>query len=191
MTAALPAAAQGGPVEVWFMDEARVGQQGTLTRVWAKRGTRPRALRDRRYTWAYLFGAVCPERGTGAAVVLPHVNVEAMDAHLAEISRRVAEGAHAVLVLDRAGWHTSPKLRVPDNISLLSLPPYAPEANPVEQVWALPARQLPEPPRLGQLRGHRGRVLRRLEQADEHARAPRLHHATRLGQSGHRMRRLV
>jgi transposase len=59
-----------------------------------------------------------------------------MDAHLAEISRRVAGGAHAVLVLDRAGWHTSPRLRVPDNISLLSLPTYAPESNPVEQVWA-------------------------------------------------------
>ena len=136
MTAALPAAAEGRPVEVWFMDEARVGLQGTVTRGWAKRGTRPRALRDRRYTWAYLFGAVCPERGAGAAVVLPHVNVGAMDAHLAEISRRVAEGAHAVLVLDQAGWHTSPKLRVPGNISLLSLPPYAPESNPVEQVWA-------------------------------------------------------
>ena len=45
-------------------------------------------------------------------------------------------GAHAVLVLDQAGWHTSPKLRVPENISLLPLPPYAPELNPVEQVWA-------------------------------------------------------
>ena len=118
------------------MDEARVGQQGTLTRIRAKRGARPRAPRDRRYTRAYLFGAVCPERGTGAAVVLPHVNVGAMDAHLAEISRRVAEGAHAVLVLDRAGWRTSPRLRVPDSISLLPLPPCAPESNPVERVWA-------------------------------------------------------
>ncbi len=118
------------------MDEARVGQQGTLTHVWAKRGTRPRAVRDHRYTWAYLFGAVCPERGVGAAVVLPHVNVEAMNLHLAEISRSVTEGAYAVLVLDQAGWHTSPKLHVPHNLSLLSLPPYAPESNPVEQVWA-------------------------------------------------------
>ena len=136
MTASLPAAAAGKPVEIWFVDEARVGQQGTLTRVWAKRGTRPRALRDRRYAWTWLFGAVCPERGVGAAVVLPHVNIEAMNARLAEIGRRVAEGSHAVLVLDRAGWHTSPRPRVPENISLLWLPPYAPEANPVEQVWA-------------------------------------------------------
>src|SRR5215204_802330 len=133
VTASLPAVAAGKPVEIWFMDEARVGQQGTLPRVWAKRGTRPRALRDRRYAWAWLFGAVCPERGVGAAVVLPHVNIEAMNAHLAEIGRRVAEGSHAVLVLDRAGWHTSPRLRVPENISLLWLPPHAPESNPVEQ----------------------------------------------------------
>ena len=118
------------------MDEARVGQQGTLTRMWAPRGTRPRAVRDHRRTSVYLFGAVCPERGVGAAVVLPLVNVEAMNVHLAEISRHVTEGAHAVLVLDQAGWHTSPKLRVPENISLLPLPPYAPELNPVEQVWA-------------------------------------------------------
>jgi transposase len=144
VTAALPAAAVGKPVEVWFMDEARVGQQGTLTRIWAKRGTRPRAARDHRRTSTYLFGAVCPDRGTGAAVVLPHVNIEAMverrrspeNIHLAEIGKHVAEGAHAVLVLDRAGWHTSPKLTLPENISLLPLPSYAPELNPVENVWA-------------------------------------------------------
>ncbi len=117
------------------MDEARVGQQGTLTRVWAPRGTRPRALRDHRRNSVHLFGAVCPARGIGAAVVLPHVNVEAMTIHLAEISRSVTHGAHAVLVLDQAGWHTSPKLHVPENISLLPLPAYAPELNPVEQVW--------------------------------------------------------
>ena len=118
------------------MDEARVGQRGTLTRVWAPRGTRPRALRDHRRNSVYLFGAVCPERGMGAAVVLPHVNVDAMAIHLAEISHHVIEGAHAVLVLDQAGWHTSRKLQVPQNISLLSLPPYAPELNPIENVWA-------------------------------------------------------
>src|SRR3954467_13410716 len=67
---ALPEHARGKPVEVWFRDEARVGQQGTLTRVWARRGTRPRAPRDRRHAWAYLFGAVCPERAVGAALVL-------------------------------------------------------------------------------------------------------------------------
>jgi len=132
---AIGAVTDGVPIEIWFGDEARVGQQGTLTRVWAPRGSRPRAPRDRGYTSAYLFGAICPDRGIGAAVVMPDVNTEAMEAHLADMSRRVSVGAHAVLVLDGAGWHTSPKLRVPDNISLLPLPRYSPELNPVENVW--------------------------------------------------------
>ena len=135
MTAALPPEAAGKPVEVWFTDEARVGQQGTLTRVWAQRGSRPRAPRDRRYEWAYLFGAICPERRVGAAVIMPEVNIEAMNEHLAEISRRVSVGAIAVLVLDGAGWHSSPRLEVPENIVLLPLPPYSPELNPMENVW--------------------------------------------------------
>jgi transposase len=71
VTEALPTEAVGKPVEVWFADEAPVGQQGTLTRIWAKRGTRPRAPRDRGFKPAYLFGAVCPERCAGAAIVMP------------------------------------------------------------------------------------------------------------------------
>jgi hypothetical protein len=135
MTAALPLEAAGKPVEVWFGDEARVGQQGTLTRVWARRGTRPRAPRDRGFKVAYLFGAICPERQTGAAIVMPEVNVEAMNEPLAVISQCVGVGAIAVLVLDNAGWHTSPRLKLPDNIVLLPLPTDAPELNPVENVW--------------------------------------------------------
>jgi DDE superfamily endonuclease len=133
--AVLPPTAAGKPIEVWFQDEARVGQQGTLTRVWAKRGTRPRAPRDRRYEWAYLFGAVCPARATGAALVMPFADSEAMNKHLEEISACVAPGNHAVVVLDGAGYHGKATLAVPDNITLLPLPPYSPELNPVENVW--------------------------------------------------------
>ncbi|MFQ5567318.1 MAG: IS630 family transposase [Paracoccaceae bacterium] len=132
---ALPEAARDKPLEIWFQDEARVGQQGTLTRVWARRGTRPRALRDTRYRWAYIFGAVCPGRAATAALVLPRADTEAMTLHLAEIAGTVAPGAHALLVLDGAGWHKAQDLAVPDNITLLLLPPYAPELNPVENVW--------------------------------------------------------
>ena len=135
MTQALPAAAGNKPLEVWFQDEARIGQKGTLTRVWGRIGSRPRAPRDTRYEWAYIFGAVCPERAVGAALVLPYVNRQAMNLHLQEISRTVADGAHAVLVLDGAGWHVSPDLNVPGNITLLPLPPYAPELNPTENIW--------------------------------------------------------
>jgi len=112
-----------------------VGQQGTLTRVWAKRGTRPRAVRDTRYQWAYIFGAVCPGRAATAALVLPRANTEAMNLHLAEIAGTVTPGAHALLLLDGAGWHGAEALVVPDNITLIILPPYAPELNPVENVW--------------------------------------------------------
>ncbi len=118
-------------------DEARIGQQGTLTRVWAERGSRPSAPRDQRYDWAYLFGAICPARGLGAALVLPTADAAMMNLHLAEISAAVTPGAHAVLILDGAGWHQSGgRLRVPGNITLLHLPPYSPELNPVENVWA-------------------------------------------------------
>lgn len=133
--ALLGSTAAGKPIEIWFQDEARIGQQGTLTRIWAKRGTRPPAPRDRRYNWAYLFGAVCPERGTGAALVLPYANTQAMNLHLKEIAQCVTPGAHAVVVLDGAGWHTTGQLEVPDNLSLLPLPAYSPELNPVENIW--------------------------------------------------------
>lgn len=133
--AALPEAAIGKPIEIWFQDEARVGQQGTLTRLWARRGTRPRAPKDCRYAWAYLFGAVCPDRAAGAALVMPYANTEAMNAHLAEIARTVSPGAHALLVLDGAGWHGAGALVVPPNITLLALPPYSPELNPIENIW--------------------------------------------------------
>ncbi len=116
-------------------DEARVGQHGTLTRLWARRGSRPRIQRDRRFTWAYLFGAICPARGAGAAVVMSYVGVEAMNHHLIEISATVSPGAVALLIMDGAGWHRSNQLVVPDNIVLLKLPPYAPELNPTENIW--------------------------------------------------------
>ena len=103
--------------------------------MWARQGTRPRAVQDTRYKWAYIFGAVCPERAVGAGLVMPYADTQAMNAHLVEIAKAVAPGAHAVLIVDGAGWHVSDALAVPDTISLLKLPPYAPELNPVENVW--------------------------------------------------------
>jgi DDE superfamily endonuclease len=94
-------------------------------------------VRDNRYVSTYIFGAICPERAVGAALIMPQANTEAMNRHLAEISREVAPGAHAILVCDGAGWHQrGKKLRLPHNITLLSLPPYSPELNPMENVWA-------------------------------------------------------
>jgi DDE superfamily endonuclease len=115
--------AAGTSVEVWFQDEMRVGQKNKLTYRWARTGSRPRAINDQRTQSTYLFGAVCPERGTGAALVLPACNSEAMQLHLDEIATKVEPGAHAILILDQAGWHGAKQLRIPANISLLPLPP--------------------------------------------------------------------
>jgi DDE superfamily endonuclease len=132
----LPASAAGKPLEVWFEDEARVGQKGSIAYVWAPIGSRPPMVRDNRHDSAHLFGAICPARGVGAAIIMPAVNTEAMSEHLQEISTQVAPGAHAALVCDGAGWHQQGgKLRVPDNITLVRLPSYAPELNPMENVW--------------------------------------------------------
>ena len=114
--AALPDAVKAAdtPIEVWHQDGQgpkaidRVGQQGTLADAWAKTGSRPEALKDLRYQWADLFGVVCAERGASAGLALPYANAQAMSLHLAETSR---------------------------NVSLLHLPPYSPELNPVEAIW--------------------------------------------------------
>ena len=89
-------------------------------------------VRDNRHVSTYIFGAICPDRAVGAAMIMPYANTWAMNAHLVEISAEVAPGAHAVLVCDGAGWHQrGTKLTVPDNITLLTLPPYSPELIPV------------------------------------------------------------
>ena len=94
-------------------------------------------VRDNRHDSAYLYGAICPARGLGAAIIMPAANTEGTNEHLKEISTQVAQGAHALLICDGAGWHQiGGALKVPDNITLLKLPPYAPELNPVENVWA-------------------------------------------------------
>ena len=66
---------------------------------------------------------------------MPKANTHAMQAHLEEIARMVAPGAHAIVLLDQAGWHITEKLKPPTNISLLPLPPRSPELNPVENIW--------------------------------------------------------
>ena len=125
----------GTAIELWWQDEARVGQKNTLSRLWARRGTRPRLPHDQRTQSATIFGTLRPAKGKGATLVLPRCTTEAMNAHLQEISLTVARRAHAVLMLDGAGWHVAGNLVVPDNITLLPLPPRAPELNPVENVW--------------------------------------------------------
>ena len=123
-------------VRVWFQDEARFGQQGTLTHVWAERGSRPTALKQTEYDFAYLMAAVDPLTGASSALITPTVNTLYMNEHLRFISQEAGPGVHVVLVLDNAGWHIAKELKVPTNLTLLPLPPYSPELNPVERLWS-------------------------------------------------------
>src|SRR5215207_3656659 len=129
------AEAHGKVIEIWFADEARIGQKNKITQRWAKRGTRPSAPKDQRTASAYIFGAICPAEGKGAGLVLPRCTTEGMTLHLKEIAQAVAPGAHALVLVDQAGWHQSKRLGVPDNITLVPLPAKAPELNPVENIW--------------------------------------------------------
>lgn len=113
MTAIRAGLPPGTAIELWWQDEARVGQKNTLPRRWARRRTRPSAPKDQRTAYADIFRAICPEKGKGAGLVLPCCDSEAMSLHLAEISCSVAPRAHAVLMLDGAGWHCVQDVVVP------------------------------------------------------------------------------
>ena len=121
------ALAPGTPLEVWFQDEMRVGQKNKLTYRWARKGSRP-VLPTINGPIDLSVRCGLPERGAGAALVLPACNCEAMQLHLDEIATKVAPGAHAILLLDQAGWHCAKALVVPSNVSLLPLPPRAPNS---------------------------------------------------------------
>ena len=131
----LPEGTDPASVDVWCQDEARVGQKGMLARVWARRGSRPQVPRDHRYGYCYLFSAICPEAGAAVGHVCGRANTQEMNRHLLDISAAVPQGRHALVVLDGAGWHRSKELECPDNVSMLRLPPYSPELNPVETVF--------------------------------------------------------
>jgi len=113
-------------IEVWFQDEMRFGQQSTLVRVWARKGSRPQVVKQTEYQALYIFSAVNPVTGNSAAMVLPTANTVLMNLFLAHLSEQVGSDVQVVLVLDNAGWHVSADLVVPMNLALLRLPPYAP-----------------------------------------------------------------
>jgi transposase len=122
-------------VQLWCQDEARVGQKGRGARVWFQRGCRPRGAIDQRHASAWIYGAVRPGTDQGFALVLTEVGTAAMQAFLDCFAASLPKGVHAALLLDGAGWHTAGDLAVPANVSLIFLPPYAPELNPVERIW--------------------------------------------------------
>ena len=81
------------------------------------------------------MGAVCPRTGQSVGLLTPHMNTEMVNLFLRQFSRELRRGVHAVLIWDQAGFHTANNLNVPPNITLIELPPYSPELNPIENLW--------------------------------------------------------
>jgi hypothetical protein len=116
-----------------FQDEARFGRINDVRRCWAPKPVRPlcQAMLTHEYTYAY--AAVDVLSGELDSLILPHVNTHCMQLFLEEVAQRHPND-HIVMVLDGAGWHAGGELAPPANMRLMSLPPYAPELNPVEDV---------------------------------------------------------
>jgi transposase len=126
-------------VELWAVDEHRIGLKPILYKVWCVDGQRPYAPVQHRYEWRYLVGFVQPSSGRTLFHLATSVSVPLFEAELAAFARQAGASAtkQIVLVLDRAGWHSTQRLRVPDHLYLLFLPPYSPELQPAEHLWSL------------------------------------------------------
>lgn len=125
----------GKRIETYFQDEARFGQQGTLARGWARRSERFTAVRQTKYDWLYLIGAACPRTGHAVGMLSPYINVEVMNIFLELFAEEIPDGVHVVMVWDQAGFHTGKELKIPRSITIVPLPPYSPELNPMENLW--------------------------------------------------------
>ncbi|HSQ56896.1 MAG TPA: IS630 family transposase [Gemmata sp.] len=125
----------GQEIQVWHHDEARFGQQGTISRVWARRGSRPRRVRQNGRESLYVLTATWAAAGAAFGLIMPELNTAVVNPFLEEFSRQLAPGVHAVLLGDNAPYHVSGALVVPANVSLINLLPYSPELNPVENLW--------------------------------------------------------
>ena len=119
---------------LFFEDEARFGRINNLRHCWVPKDLVPIAARQMIREYIYVFSSVCPQTGELYSLILPACNTDAMQLFLNGLSSRYNH-YRVILLIDKAGWHTSSKLFIPQNISLWHLPPYSPELNPVELIW--------------------------------------------------------
>ena len=121
------------------MDEHRLGLKPVIRRVWASPGYRPTAMVHHRYEWLYLYGFVQPTTGQNFWLLLPTVSIAAFNLALQEFAAFVRPGPDKLvrLLVDRAGWHTSPSVIQPPAMRLLFQPAYSPELQPAEHIWRL------------------------------------------------------
>ena len=126
-------------VELWCEDEHRLGLKPIVRKAWSPVGERPVVEVHHRYEWTYLYAFARPKSGETHWLILPRANTEVFSLALESFAREVGAGTkkRILLVLDGAGWHTSPKLEVPEGIHLEFFPPNSPELQPAERLWPL------------------------------------------------------
>lgn len=118
-----------------YGDEARFGQKGMTSKVWAPKGTRPTIVRQNGFKSAYFVGAVNPSTGQKYSLIFDGLDTRVMNEFLRRLSLSLKKNIHVILFVDGASWHGSDELEVPSNLTLYKLPPYSPELNPIEQIW--------------------------------------------------------
>lgn len=106
-----------------------------MTRVWAKRGSRPRTVRQTKYDWLYVIGAVCPRSGQTVGLISPNIDTDIINIFTGQFIKEVEPDIHVVMLWDKAGFHTSGRLKIPENVTIVPLPSHSPELNPVENLW--------------------------------------------------------
>lgn len=123
-------------ITIWFQDESRFGNRTAIAPVWTSLEGTPTIASQQGFKNAYIFGAIEIYSGSSVGLVTEGVSVEFTNEHLSLISKETPESSHAIVIMDNAGFHNkSKKIKIPSNISILNLPPYSPELNPVENLW--------------------------------------------------------
>lgn len=119
---------------ILFQDEARFGRIGDVRKSWAPKGIRPVCQSQFIREYFYVYSAVSPDEGEMFSLILPEASTEAMNVYCLELSRTYPD-RQILMFMDKAGWHVSKKLHLPDNLKIEFLPPYSPELNPQENIW--------------------------------------------------------
>ena len=116
------------------LNEAGFGRINKPKRCWCPKGQRPSVPCHHIREYRYAFGAVEPLSGESFFLTMPNCDTECTNIFLEKLSEQYPDDI-ILLVCDGAAWHKSKALRCPENIQLLSIPPYTPEMNPIEQIW--------------------------------------------------------
>lgn len=124
----------GKPLLLFFEDEGRFGRINNIQRCWCPHRARAKVGKQFVREYVYAYTAVCPQNGDNFSLVMPDANTESMNIFLSEFSGEYKNN-RIILATDRAGWHRSKELNIPDNICLLFILPNSPELNPVEHIW--------------------------------------------------------